>query len=176
VFLRPVWFMENFLWNIGLIKTAGINGLAFRPDVSFPMIAAADIAPVAVEYLTSLAFEGRNVRYLMGPREYTMVEVTRTLGAAIGKPDLRYIEFPDAVFRKGLIGSGGLTGRRNTTLRPGASPSSASRRRQPAIPPVPLSSSAPQLLVNTTCPTRASLTAAAMLSAFSYWSTFTSGA
>jgi uncharacterized protein YbjT (DUF2867 family) len=28
--LRPVWFMENFLWNTGLIKMPGINGLATR--------------------------------------------------------------------------------------------------------------------------------------------------
>jgi hypothetical protein len=55
-----------------------------------------------------LDFNGRNVRYLYGPRDYTMTEVTRILGASIGKPDLKYVEFPDAVFRKGLI-RGGLT-------------------------------------------------------------------
>jgi uncharacterized protein YbjT (DUF2867 family) len=109
VHLRPVWFMENFLWNIGLIKMAGINGLAIRPDVSFPMIAARDIAPVASDYLASLNFKGRNVRYLNGPRDYTMTEVTRVLGAAIGRPDLKYVEFPDAIFRKGLIAAGGLS-------------------------------------------------------------------
>jgi hypothetical protein len=49
--LRPVWFMENFLFNIGFIKIAGINGL----------------------------------------------------------PNLRYIDFPEDIFRKGLIGSGGLS-------------------------------------------------------------------
>jgi uncharacterized protein YbjT (DUF2867 family) len=35
VHLRSVWFMENFLWNIGLIKMAGINGLAIRADLHF---------------------------------------------------------------------------------------------------------------------------------------------
>jgi hypothetical protein len=64
---------------------------------------------VAAEYLTKLDFKGRNVRYLNGPREYTMTEVTRILGASIGKPDLKYVKFPDAIFRKGLIGGGGLT-------------------------------------------------------------------
>ncbi len=38
-----------------------------------------------------------------------MAEVTRILGASVGKPDLKYVEFPDAVFRKGLISGGGLT-------------------------------------------------------------------
>jgi uncharacterized protein YbjT (DUF2867 family) len=109
VHLRPVWFMENFLWNIPLIKMAGINGLAIKADVAFPMIAARDIAPVAADYLTGLDFKGRNVRYLNGPRDYSMAEVTRILGASVGKPDLKYVEFPDAVFRKGLISGGGLT-------------------------------------------------------------------
>ena len=109
VYLRPVWFMENFLWNIGLIKTAGINGLAITPDVPFPAIATPDIAAVAAEYLEALAFEGRHVRYLNGPRDYTMSEVTRILGASIGRPDLKCVQFPDPVMRKGLISSGGLS-------------------------------------------------------------------
>jgi len=101
--------MENFLWNIGLIKMAGINGLAIKPEVTFPMIASRDIAPVASDYLANLNFKGRNIRYLNGARDYTMTEVTRVLGAATGMPDLKYIEFPDAIFRKGVIAGGGLS-------------------------------------------------------------------
>jgi uncharacterized protein YbjT (DUF2867 family) len=107
--LRPVWFMENFLWNIPLIKMAGINGFAIRPGVRFPTIATRDIAPVAADYLAKLNFQGRNVHYLNGPRDYTMIEVTRILGASIGEPDLRYVEFPAAIMRKGLVHSGGLS-------------------------------------------------------------------
>jgi uncharacterized protein YbjT (DUF2867 family) len=109
VHLRPVWFMENFLWNIPLIKMAGINGLAMKPDVPFPTVATRDIAPVAAEYLSTLDFKGRSVHYLNGPRDYTMVEITRILGASVGKPELGYVEFPAAVMRKGLVKSGGLS-------------------------------------------------------------------
>lgn len=109
VYLRPAWFMENFLWNIGLIKATGIYGMAVEPDLPFPMIATPDIAAVAAGYLHTLAFEGSNVHYLNGPRDYTMTEVSRIIGAAIGRPELRYVRFPDAVMRKGLISSGGLT-------------------------------------------------------------------
>lgn len=109
VHLRPVWFMENFLWNIPLVKMSGINGLAINPDVSFPMISALDIAPVAAEYLAELNFHGRNIRYLNGAKDYTMKEVTRILGESIGKPDLKYLEFPKSVMRSGLIKSGGLS-------------------------------------------------------------------
>jgi uncharacterized protein YbjT (DUF2867 family) len=109
VHLRPVWFMENFLWNIGLMKMAGINGLAIGADVRFPTVATRDIAFVAAEYLHNLDFKGRTIRYLNGPRDYTMTEVTRILGASIGKPDMKYIEFPESVLRRGLTESGGLS-------------------------------------------------------------------
>jgi len=108
VYLRPAWFMENFLWNIPLIKLAGINGLGFKPNVLFPTIATRDIAPIAAKYLATLDFQGRNVRYLNGARDYTMTEITRILGASIGRPHIKYVEFPDGVFRKGLL-SAGLT-------------------------------------------------------------------
>lgn len=109
VHLRPVWFMENFLWNIGLIKAVGINGLAIAPEVSFPTIATSDIAAVAVDYLHTLSFEGRTIRYLNGARDYTMQEVTRAIGETIGRPDLGYVQLPDGIARKGMIDSGGLT-------------------------------------------------------------------
>ena len=109
VYLRPVWFMENFLWNIPLIKMSGINGLAINSGVSFPMIATRDIAQAAAEYLAELNFSGRNIRYLNGTKNYTMREVTGILGESIGKPDLKYFEFPKSVMRSGLIKSGGLS-------------------------------------------------------------------
>jgi hypothetical protein len=34
VFLRPVWFMENFTYNLALIKMAGINASAIEPDAN----------------------------------------------------------------------------------------------------------------------------------------------
>ena len=106
VHLRPVWFMENFLWNIPLIKMAGINGLAFKSNVSFPTIATRDIAPIAARYLAKLDFRGRNIHYLNGARDYTMTEITRILGESIGRPHLKYVEFPNGVFRKGLLSAG----------------------------------------------------------------------
>jgi uncharacterized protein YbjT (DUF2867 family) len=109
IYLRPVWFMENFLWNIGLIKMAGINGLSLDPSLLFPTIATCDIAPIASEYLASLDFKGKSVRYLNGPRDYTMIEVSRILGASVGKPNLAYVRFPDSLFKKGLVDNGGLS-------------------------------------------------------------------
>lgn len=109
LYLRPVWFMENFLWNIELIKSAGINGLAIASDAVFPAIATPDIAAAAVRHLRTLSFAGRTVQYLNGARDYTMAEATRVIGAAIGLPDLPYFVLPEGILRKGMTTSGGLS-------------------------------------------------------------------
>ncbi len=106
VALRSTFFMENHLASIHLIKSAGINGSAARADVAVGMIATRDIAAAAAEYLTAPAFEGYTVRGLFGPRDYTYPEATAILGAAIGKPDLAYVEFSYEDFRHGLLGAG----------------------------------------------------------------------
>ena len=104
--LRPTSFMENHLASIPLIKNAGINGGAARADVALSMIATRDIAAVAAEYLIAPAFNGYATRELLGPRDYTYREATSILGAAIGKPDLAYVEFSHEDFRNGLLGAG----------------------------------------------------------------------
>jgi uncharacterized protein YbjT (DUF2867 family) len=104
--LRPAFFMENHLASIPLMKSAGINGSAIRADVALAMIATRDIATVASEYLIAPTFAGYAVRELLGPRDYTLREATSILGAAIGKPDLAYVEFSHEDFHKGLLGAG----------------------------------------------------------------------
>jgi uncharacterized protein YbjT (DUF2867 family) len=106
VHLRAAYFMENHLGSIGLVKSAGVNGSLIKPESPFPMIATRDIAERAAGFLDKLDFQGRTVRYLLGPRDYTMTEATRILGASIGKPDLKYVEFPEADFRNGLSAAG----------------------------------------------------------------------
>lgn len=91
--LRPASFMENVLFNINLIKQAGINGTPLRADLTIPMIATQDIAAVAARRLLALDFSGKTVQELLGPREMSMTDVTRIIGKAIGKPDLAYVQF-----------------------------------------------------------------------------------
>lgn len=92
--LRPAYFMENAYFSLGLIKAQGINGSPIAPNVRFPMIATRDIAHRAARALTEDTFSGRTVLELHGERDLSMVEMTRALGAAIGKPDLPYVQFP----------------------------------------------------------------------------------
>ena len=106
VALRCAFFMENLLGSIPLIKSAGINGSIFNPASSFSMIASNDISFTAYDYLINPSFYGFNVRYLLGPKDYTFTEVTSVIGAAIGKPDLQYVKFSEEDFIKGIIGVG----------------------------------------------------------------------
>lgn len=104
--LRASYFMENHFWSIPTIKTANINGSPIESDLVFSQIATADIARHAAGRLEALAFKGRVVVELGGPRELTMVEATKILGRAIGKPDLKYVEFPYEEAEKAMAGSG----------------------------------------------------------------------
>lgn len=104
--LRPAYFFENFLGAIALIKSQGMNGGAIAPDTPLEMIATKDVGVAAAEALRRRDFRGTTVRELLGARELTMQEMTRILGASIGKPDLRYVQFPYDEFAKTLARAG----------------------------------------------------------------------
>ena len=104
--LRPGFFMENQFFNIALIKAQGINGSPLRAELAIPMIATQDIAAVAAQHLLALDFSGKSTMELLGQRDISMQEVTRILGAAIGKPDLPYVQFGYEDARAAMMGMG----------------------------------------------------------------------
>ena len=103
--LRPAYFMENLLANVGLIQHMGIMGSGMRPDVAFPMVATKDIAAKAAELL-SKGFEPGSVHYVLGPQNYSQQDAARAIGAAIGRPELPYVQFPYADAKQGMMGAG----------------------------------------------------------------------
>ena len=104
--LRPCYFMENTLGMVGLIKESGIMGSPIKGDLSFPVIATKDIANYAAKRLLALDFEGNNHQDLLGARNVTYTEMAKVYGAAIGRPDLNYVEFPYADFKGAFMGMG----------------------------------------------------------------------
>jgi uncharacterized protein YbjT (DUF2867 family) len=106
VAFRPGYFFENFLAVVGLIKHEGINGSAAAPETKLPMIATQDIAEAVAQALAARDWTGFQVRELLGPRDYTMAEATRIIGAAIGKPELPYVRFPYADYAAALVRAG----------------------------------------------------------------------
>src|SRR5713226_8504699 len=92
--LRPGYFMENHLAAIGMIQGMGMFGHALLPDLKIPMIATRDIGEYAARRLLNLDFSGKQTRELLGERDLSMNEATAIIARGIGKPDLRYVQFP----------------------------------------------------------------------------------
>jgi uncharacterized protein YbjT (DUF2867 family) len=92
--LRAAYFMENNLAAIGMIHGIGIFGNALLPDLKVPMAATRDVGDYAAERLLHLDFSGKQTRELLGERDLSMTEATAVIARGIGKPDLRYQQFP----------------------------------------------------------------------------------
>jgi uncharacterized protein YbjT (DUF2867 family) len=91
---------------LAMIKHQGIAGSAMGGDYAFPQVATVDIGAVAADALRARNFTGFSVHELLGPRDLSLVEATRIIGVAVGKPDLQYVQFPyDAAF-DGMVSAG----------------------------------------------------------------------
>src|ERR1700723_2163852 len=92
--VRAAYFMENNLAAIGMIHKMGIFGNALLPDLKLPMVGTRDVGNYAAQRLLNLDFSGKQTREVLGERDLTMTEVAAVIARGIGKPDLRYQQFP----------------------------------------------------------------------------------
>lgn len=102
--LRPSYFFENHFGAVPIIRRMGVYAGMIKPDVPFAQIATRDVAAVVATELAASSTTG--VRHLLGPRDLTMAECARILGAAIGKPALPYVEAPPAAAKAGMVQAG----------------------------------------------------------------------
>ncbi len=103
--LRPGFFFYNFFANIGMIKHMGIIGGNYGEGTRLVVADTNDIADVAAEELLHLSFEGKSVKYIVSD-EKTTDEVASIFGKAIGKPDLKWLNFTDADTIGGMLQNG----------------------------------------------------------------------
>ncbi len=101
--LRPGYFMENTLSQIGVIKALGMAAGPLLPELKLQMTATRDIGTAAAESLLKLDFSGQQARELHGQRDINMNEAAEIIGKAIGKPNLAYVHLPDEQVRPALI-------------------------------------------------------------------------
>jgi uncharacterized protein YbjT (DUF2867 family) len=104
--LRAAYFMENNLAAIGMIRGMGIFGNALLPDLKLPMATTGDVGAYAAQRLLDLDFSGKQTRELLGERDLSMTEATAVIARGIGKPDLRYQQFPYDQVQQVLIQMG----------------------------------------------------------------------
>jgi uncharacterized protein YbjT (DUF2867 family) len=106
LYLRAGYFMENILSQVGVIQSFGVIAGPVRPDLALPLIATRDIGTAAAEALLKLDFNGKHTRELQGVRDVTYNDVAKIVGAAIGKPDLKYMQMPAAQLKPALTQMG----------------------------------------------------------------------
>jgi uncharacterized protein YbjT (DUF2867 family) len=106
VHLRAGYFMENTLGQAAAIKAMGKTAGPLRGDLKLPIIATRDIGNKAADWLLALDFNGKQARELLGQRDLSMNEATSIIGQAIDKPDLQYVQLPDAMIQPILVQMG----------------------------------------------------------------------
>ena len=104
--LRATYFLENMMRYPAMIKQMGMMGSPLRGDLTFNMIATADIAEAAARHLIDAGPPGHKVHFLLGQRDVTYNEIARLIGKAIGRDDLKYVQFPYEDAKKAMLGMG----------------------------------------------------------------------
>ena len=102
--LRPGAFMENLFATLAPIAEAGILPGMEAPQATVPMVATRDIAAVAARELVTPRHRGTLL--LHAPRHATQREVAEAIGAAIGRPQLPYVQVDPSEARAAMLAQG----------------------------------------------------------------------
>jgi uncharacterized protein YbjT (DUF2867 family) len=103
-FMRPVGFYTNMFSFIRTIKAQGAIVSNYGGDIKEPWVSPKDIASVIAEEMEQ-AFTGRSIRYIASD-EVSPNQIAQALGAAIGKPDLKWNVVSDEVLQNAMIAAG----------------------------------------------------------------------
>ncbi len=102
-FLRPSFFMQNYLAFADTIRSAGAifapAGAGRHSDVD-----VRDVAAVAARTLTEDGHEGRNYE-LTGPEAQSLADGARTIAKITGR-DVRFVDVPPEDARKAMVSAG----------------------------------------------------------------------
>lgn len=83
VFLRPGYFMENFLLQKDDILKNGYFSFPYATDHDIPFVSADDIGDIAAEYLMDSHWAGQWTRNIMGPSNLTLKEAADVFSAEL---------------------------------------------------------------------------------------------
>ena len=99
-YMRPTAFYYNLYSFSGAIKNSGAIAANYGGEDRVPWVSPIDIAAaITEEFETPIV--GKKIRYVASD-ELSCNEVASILGAAIGKPDLKWIVIPDEQMKNGL--------------------------------------------------------------------------
>ena len=98
--LRASYIYYNLYNYVEMIKRLSFIGANYGGDDKIVMVAPIDIATSAAEEIGT-PVNGQKVRYVASD-EHTANEIAHILGAAIGKPDLKWVTFTDEQMQDAL--------------------------------------------------------------------------
>ncbi|MCF0065221.1 NAD(P)H-binding protein [Dyadobacter chenwenxiniae] len=102
--MRPVSFYYNLYGYVEAIKNQGAIIANYGAEDEIPWVSPVDIAVAVAEEIVR-PYTGRSVRYVASD-DRTGNDTAAVLGAAIGKPDLKWVIAPDAQVQSALEGMG----------------------------------------------------------------------
>ncbi len=103
--LRPGMFFSNFYGAIELIKHQNIIGNNFDENTLLALSHPLDIAEVAFDAIQHKKFGEKPYKYVVSD-EITGKEIAEKIGNAIGKTDLKWVQFPDNELFQNLLQQG----------------------------------------------------------------------
>ncbi len=102
--LRAGFFYTNFYNDVALIKNLGFTGSNYSPATSMILVHPKDIAS-EIAHQIETGFEGKSIRYVYSDQQ-TSSAVAATLGTAINKPDLAWVQFNNEQLLDGMLQAG----------------------------------------------------------------------
>jgi uncharacterized protein YbjT (DUF2867 family) len=102
--IRPTEFYYNLLPQVHSAKNNGFIGSNIGSDVVNSWVSPKDIA-AAIANEVEIGVSGRKVRYVAS-EELTYDELASILGEAIGRKDLKWVQFTDEQMIDGLVSVG----------------------------------------------------------------------
>ncbi|WP_158796462.1 NAD(P)H-binding protein [Pedobacter sp. L105] len=103
-FMRPASFYTNLFMSIHHIKERSAFVSSYGGDKKEPWVSPLDIAATIAEEM-KLPFNGKEIRYIAS-EEISPNEIAKTIGEAIGKPDLKWLIISDEQLLNGMLGAG----------------------------------------------------------------------
>lgn len=103
-FMRPVSFYYVMYQFIPMIKQHGAIFSNNSYSLKTPWVSPLDIAAVIAEEMEK-PFAGRTIRYIASD-EVSGADIARTLGEAIGQPELQWVEISDEQMLNNLLAAG----------------------------------------------------------------------
>ena len=102
--MRPTSFYYNLYSYLNMIKSQGAIFTNYGTQTKIPWVSPLDIAAAIAEEITT-PFSGRKIRYVAS-EELTGEETANILGAALEKPDLKWILATNEQVLTGLLEAG----------------------------------------------------------------------